>query len=45
MTTLPGWFVSLVWGWSDDYTNEKIAMEVTALSLIHNRTTIPILKI
>jgi hypothetical protein len=27
--------------WCDDYTDVKVAMEVTALSLIHNRTTIP----
>ncbi|KAB8239002.1 phosphotransferase enzyme family protein [Aspergillus alliaceus] len=27
---------------SDDYANEKVAMEVTALDLIRNRTTIPV---
>jgi hypothetical protein len=29
----------------DDYTDEKVAMEVTALSLIHNRTTIPVPRV
>ena len=29
----------------DDYTDEKVAMEVTALNLIHNRTTIPVPKV
>jgi len=29
----------------DDYSDEKVAMEVTALSLIHNRTTIPVPKV
>lgn len=29
----------------DDYRDEKVAMEVTALSLIHNRTTIPVPKV
>ncbi|KAK1142535.1 hypothetical protein N8T08_007509 [Aspergillus melleus] len=27
---------------SDDYANEKVAMEVTALDIIRNRTTIPV---
>ncbi|RHZ67865.1 hypothetical protein CDV55_105981 [Aspergillus turcosus] len=30
---------------SDDYTDEKVAMEVTALSLIRNRTTIPVPRV
>ena len=30
---------------SDNYTNEKVAMEVTALSLIRNRTTIPVPRV
>jgi hypothetical protein len=29
----------------DDYTDEKVAMEVTALSLIRNRTTIPVPRV
>ncbi|KAJ5573819.1 uncharacterized protein N7459_008246 [Penicillium hispanicum] len=30
---------------SDDYTDEKVAMEVTALRLIHNKTTIPVPRV
>lgn len=30
---------------SDDYLNEKVAMEVTALRLIYERTTIPVPKV
>ncbi|TQB67622.1 hypothetical protein MPDQ_005106 [Monascus purpureus] len=30
---------------SDNYADEKVAMEVTALSIIRSRTTIPVLKI
>jgi hypothetical protein len=29
----------------DDYTDEKVAMEVTALSLIYNRTNIPVPRV
>lgn len=29
----------------DDYTNEKVAMEVTALSLIRTRITIPVPRV
>ncbi|KAH9224842.1 phosphotransferase enzyme family protein [Leptodontidium sp. 2 PMI_412] len=29
----------------DDYADEKVAMEVTGLNLIHNRTTIPVPKV
>ncbi|PYI32353.1 hypothetical protein BP00DRAFT_445600 [Aspergillus indologenus CBS 114.80] len=29
----------------DDYTDEKVAMEVTALNLIHSSTTIPVPKV
>jgi hypothetical protein len=29
----------------DDYSDEKVAMEVTALTLIHNRTTIPVPRV
>ncbi|THC87445.1 hypothetical protein EYZ11_013107 [Aspergillus tanneri] len=29
----------------DNYTDEKVAMEVTALSLIHNKTTIPVPRV
>jgi aminoglycoside phosphotransferase (APT) family kinase protein len=30
---------------SDDYANEKVAMEVTALRLIYDRTTIPVPRV
>ena len=30
---------------SDDYTDEKVAMEVTALDLVRNRTTIPVPRV
>jgi len=29
----------------DDYADEKVAMEVTALSLIYNKTTIPVPRV
>ncbi|KAH9221817.1 phosphotransferase enzyme family protein [Leptodontidium sp. 2 PMI_412] len=29
----------------DDYTDEKVAMEVTALSIIHDKTTIPVPRV
>lgn len=43
--TLAGSFVFLAGRVCDDHSNEKLAMEVTALSLIRDRTTIPIPRV